>query len=162
MDRTDPNCIFWWSSNEPPLSPQAVFKGKSHTNNFRLPTVKLILSEVPKSSHWEPSICGAGSLYSAKVLQKVPRDLKSSPKSSRELFLGVSQKLSELLFSVEKQRIRRKPRPWFKRILRRYKVRFEVSEHCLCPVSSSLEWNQDGKTANNHARKNHKSELPLF
>ena len=36
-------------------------------------------SKVPKSSHWEPSICGAGSLNSAKVLQKVPRELKSSP-----------------------------------------------------------------------------------
>ena len=38
----------------------------------------------------------------SKVPQKVPR----------ELFLRVSQKLSELLFSVKKQRIRRKPRPW--------------------------------------------------
>ena len=76
----------WWSSNWTPLSPQAVFKGKSHTNNFRLPTVKLIFSKVPESSHWEPSICGAGSLHSAKVLQKVPRERKSSPKGSPGTF----------------------------------------------------------------------------
>ena len=39
--------------------------------------VKLILSKVPKSSHWEPSICGAGSL-----LQGFSKDgsLKSSPR----------------------------------------------------------------------------------
>ena len=97
MDRTDSNCISWWSSNETPLSPQAVFKWKSHTNNYRLPTVKLIFSKVPESSHWEPSICGAGSLHSAKVLQKVPRELKSSPRLN---FSSAPLQLFLIIFGV--------------------------------------------------------------